>query len=146
MNRLLRSQKGQALVELALVVFIFTLFALGIVQLIWLGSAHIKCHQAARRAAWITGAANHAELPNAKKHIQAILPGCDLEYSSGNQERGKKVTVHYKVPAIGPFRVLGKTNFNISASSAVISYNEKPVVTDLIGQGIQAVWDAVSGN
>lgn len=147
MRRFLHSQKGQALVELALVVFLFTFFTLGVVQLIMLGTAHIKCHQAARRAAWIVGEVNHAQWPTHLKQIQGILPGCEVDPPyPGSRESGRKATVHYHVPAIGPFRMIKRDGFDISASSAVISYNEKPIVKKLLDQGIQAVWDAVAGD
>lgn len=147
MRRFLHSQKGQALVELALVVFIFTFFTLGVVQLIMLGTAHIKCHQAARRAAWIAGTLNHVNWDRQRNEIQAILPGCTIEpHTPGSREAGRTATVHYHVPAIGPFRLIKPGGFDISASSAAISYNEKPKVHDLLTQGIEAVWDALSGN
>lgn len=146
MRRFFHSQKGQVLVELALVVFVFTLFTLGIVQLVMLGTAHIKCHQAARRAAWIAGAVSHVQWPKHQEQIQQIFPGCKLDRQfPGSKDSGRKATVRCHVPAIGPFRLIKPGGFEISVSSAAISYNEKPVVRDLIDQGIQAVWDAVSG-
>ncbi len=147
MRRFLHSQKGQALVELALVVFLFTFFTLGVVQLIMLGTAHIKCHQAARRAAWIAGIFNHVKMEEHIDEINAILPGCEIDpHTPGSREAGRKVTVRYHVRAIGPFRMIKKDGFDISATSAAISYNEKPIVKKLLDQGIQAVWDAVSGD
>lgn len=43
MIRLRRNEQGQAVVELALVVFLFALFTTGIIQLIWIGAAHMRC-------------------------------------------------------------------------------------------------------
>jgi hypothetical protein len=126
----LRSQRGQAFTELALVLFLFFMVITAVMQVVWIGSAQLRCQQAARRAAWHWNFWNNADLQGeGQRQLQAILPGCTGPFPVGGfqQDAGTAFEVHYTVPAIGFFRLVKPSGFRIKARSAVIAYNERPV-------------------
>lgn len=145
MKRFLRDQQGQSIVELALVVFVFALFSTGIIQLIWIGQAQMKCQAAAREAAKYSNLFNHANFQVPQSHIQRILPGCRVDPANGNKKaEGRVVTVRYTVRPIGFFRALKPGGFEVSAKSAVIAYIETPKASDLAQRGFQSLMNLVN--
>jgi len=147
MRRLRRDIRGQAFVELALVIFLFYLFITGVMQLVMLGSAQIKCQQAARRAAVLLNIYNNAPHINDNwQQVQAILPGCTQEKLSGNRDEGYAYKLAYKVPAIGFFRLTHPDGFPISARGAVIAYNPHPEVSKHLNHLVDWVSSKLSGH
>jgi hypothetical protein len=133
-------QGGQAFVELALILFLFFLVTTAVLQLVWLGSAQMRCQLAARRAAWLFNTFNNANLTQqVDDELLTILPGCKWAKIGGKQEEGIAYQITYTVPALGYFRLASPNGFPVSARSAVISYNPKPIAPDIIHQGISAV-------
>lgn len=145
MTRLRRNEHGQAVVELALVVFLFALFTTGIIQLIWIGAAHMRCQAAAREAAKYSNLFNHAQFQVPQSHIQRVLPGCRVDPAHGNQKKeGRVVTVRYTVRPIGFFRALRPEGFEVSAKSAVIAHIETPEAPKLAEKGFDALMDLIN--
>ncbi len=122
-----RSQRGQAYVELVMVLFLFMLFVTGITQIVMLGKTQIKIQEAARRASWLRNTLNHAPLQD--RQVQAILPGCSIDdrVSGYNKEEGITVEVSYTVPAVGFFKLFKPQGFQVRARSAVVAYIQKPL-------------------
>ncbi|MCK5241802.1 pilus assembly protein [bacterium] len=140
MRRLLRSQKGQSFVELALVVFLFTLFIIGIMQFVMLGTAQIRCQLAARRAAWHISNCNHLDFqPHHRKEVNALAPGFEIVENPGNQQKGKVTKISTKVRAIGFFHWVNPDGFTITAQSSVIAYNPSPIAPKLVKKGFAAI-------
>lgn len=145
MNRRLRNEQGQAVVELALVVFLFALFTTGIIQLIWIGMAHMRCQAVAREAAKYSNLFNHAQFQVPQSHIQRLLPGCRVDPAQGNQQKeGRAVTVRYTVRPIGFFRMFRPNGFEVAAKSAVIGYIETPKASELAEKGFDALMNMVN--
>jgi hypothetical protein len=127
MKSLFRENHGQALVELALVIFLFYLVITGILQLAMLGSAQIRCQEAVRRAAWLRNIYhNSPDINHNGAEVQAILP-VKVEKIGGNEAQGMVFKATYQVPAVGFFRVFSPQGFTLQAQSAVIAYNPKPL-------------------
>ncbi len=124
-----RSQRGQAFTELALVLCLFFLVITAVLQVVWIGSAQVRCQWAARRAAWLYQARNGADPDGlGARQLQAILPGGrGSPVGPYSQEGGAAYEVHYTVPALGFFRLAQPSGFRVRARSAVIAYNERPV-------------------
>ncbi|MCD4813284.1 pilus assembly protein [bacterium] len=140
MKKLICSQKGQSFVELVLVMFLFTMFIMGIMQLVMIGSAQLKCEMAARRAAWLESDFNHTKWEKQKKELRGIFPEHNPDnnpHSTGRREKGRIKTVTYTVPAIGFFRIAKPDGFEVSATNAVIAYNEAPIAS----KGLQVITD-----
>lgn len=114
-----KSQKGQALVELVLVVFLFVLFVNGVTQLVMVGSAEIKLLEASRRGAWLRNRVRNSDMQDSQ--IQAILPGVEIEKISGHLETGFEYRFCYRVPAVGVFRWFKPQGFLLTTRSAVIA-------------------------
>jgi TadE-like protein len=148
-EHLLKSQHGQSFVELALVVFLFTLFIIGIMQFVMLGTAKIKCQIAARRAAWNMSLFNNAEMERHKQQRLNLLPNSEKPKridQHGSREKGMAFEISTKVRAIGFFQVLKPDGFTITAQSAVISYNRAPVAPKLVEKGFEAIselWQSI---
>jgi hypothetical protein len=146
MKRLRRDEQGQAVVELALVVFVFALFTTGIIQLIWIGTAQMKCQAAAREAAKHVNLFNQANWEKSVARIQRLLPGCRVDpQAPGNwKEEGRVVTVRYTVRPIGFFHLLRPQGFEVSAKSAVIAYIETPKAADLAKKGFDSLMSLIN--
>jgi hypothetical protein len=146
MIRLRGDERGQAVVELALVVFVFALFATGIIQLIWIGTAQMKCQSAAREAAKWVNLFNSANMQGCQARIQRLLPGCrvDSEAPGKNENEGRVVTVRYTVRPIGFFHLLRPQGFEVSAKSAVIAYIETPKAADLAKKGFDSLMSLIN--
>ncbi|MBN1595620.1 pilus assembly protein [candidate division FCPU426 bacterium] len=142
MKRLLWSCHGQSFVELALVIFLFLLFMTGLLQVVMIGSAQIKCQLAARRVAWHKSVFHHDQWDSQQWEIQSLLPAVDTSHPApGGRDQGRLVKVTCTVPAVGFFRLLKPAGFTISAASAVIAYTQKPSAARLVDQGVNAVRD-----
>ena len=143
-RKLYRSQRGQAVVELALVTFLFFIFLTGVTQLVAIGTAHIQCQLAVRRAAWLWNETNNATLNRADMlaQIQSLLPGIRKKPAkiSGDRERGMTFEVRRRVPSLGLFRALKPDGFELTARSAVIAYNPAPKAA----QGLNELWEWVN--
>lgn len=146
MRRLPDSRRGQAFAELALVLFLFFCVITAVLQLVWIGSAQIRCQFAARRAAWLCASCNHLNFDSAQAELQSIFPGCEAVKTGGDREEGASVKVTYTVPAVGFFHLARPQGFNLSARAAVIAYNPKPAANDLMEKGTQAVMDELHRN
>lgn len=132
LNPFRRSQRGQAFTELALVLCLFFLVITAVLQMVWIGSAQVRCQWAARRAAWLYQARNNADPDGlGARQLQAILPGCRGPFPVGpySQEAGAAYEVRFTVPALGYFRLAQPSGFQVKGRSAVIAYNERPVCT-----------------
>jgi hypothetical protein len=126
MKKFLQENRGQALVELALVVFLFYLVITGILQLALIGSAQLRCQEAARRAAWLRNIYHNSPSINHNgEEVQAILP-VTITKLGGSEADGLVFQAAYTVPAIGFFRVFSPQGFTLHAQSAVVAYNPKP--------------------
>ncbi|MEW6516624.1 MAG: TadE family protein [candidate division FCPU426 bacterium] len=141
-----RNEQGQAVVELALVVFLFAFFATGIIQLVWIGMAQLRCQTAAREAAKLVNLFNNTNMRGFSDHVPYLLPGCRLDTSApGNSDdEGRVVTVRYTVQPIGFFRLLRPQGFEVSAKSAVIAKIQTPKAAELIRRGFDALQDLVN--
>jgi len=127
--RLFTSEKGQALVELALVTTLFILLVNGITQLVLLGSSQIKLQLATRRAVWLRNRLNNANLQDWQ--VQKILPGCKIKKITGkNAKQGMSYQVSCQVPAIGFLRLLKPQGFEISTQAGIWVYNPKPITPE----------------
>lgn len=124
-----RSQRGQAFTELALVLCLFFMVITAVLQVVWIGSAQVRCQWAARRAAWLYHTRNGADPDGlGARHLQAILPGGrGSPVGPYDQEGGAAYEVSFTVPALGFFRLAKPSGFQVRARSAVIAYNERPV-------------------
>jgi hypothetical protein len=126
MKKFLKDNRGQALVELALVVFLFYLVITGVLQLVMLGSAQLRCQEAARRAAWLRNVYhNSPDINHNGEEVQAILPAT-ITKTGGSEAAGMVFQAAYTVPAIGFFKVFSPQGFALHAQSAVVAYNPKP--------------------
>ncbi len=147
MIRLLACRRGQAFTELALVLFLFFLFIMGLMQLVMLGRAQIQLQHAARRAAVVYNVWNNAAVRDQDQaQIQALLPGCNVDSATGGNDEGTTVKVSYVVPAIGFFRLARPGGFKLTCQSAAIAYNPEPKAGEWIKKGAQAVTDLVTGH
>jgi len=125
---MLQETQGQALVELALVIFLFYIVITGVLQLAMLGSAQIRCQEAVRRAAWLRNTYNNGNLNHNKEEVKAILDlKADPVQTSGTRETGMAYQATYTVPAIGFLKLFSPQGFTLHAQSAVIAYNPKPL-------------------
>jgi len=149
MKRLVRSQKGQSYIELALAICFFALFVMGIMQIVLISSGQIRCQIVARRSAWNLNVWNNWEKDPYKEQRKKLLPNSEKPIRidrSGGREKGMAFAVSTTVPAIGFFRIVKPTGFKITAKSAVIAYNKKPIAADLIDKGIHTItefWDNI---
>ncbi len=139
MKTFLRDDRGQAFLELALVLFLFFLFLTGILQLALLGSAKIKCQHVARRAAWVIGTFNHADWH--EQELTYLFPDHQVEKLSGNREEGYAVQASCHVPSVGFFRLplFRPGGFTVSSREAVIAYNPQPIVKRIIQEGLRVL-------
>jgi hypothetical protein len=133
MDRRLRETRGQAFVELAMVVFLFYMVITAVIQFVLLGSAQIRCQEAARRAAWLRNIYHNSPAINHNgEEVKQILPlQNDPIKISGSLEKGMAFKADYTVPSIGFFHIFKPEGFPISAQSAVIADNPKPGVVGL---------------
>lgn len=99
MKKWVSRQHGQALVELAAVLFLFGLFIIGVLQLAQLGMGQVRAQEAARRAAWLRNRLNNAPLQDA----QFESMGAKLIASEGGRDDMTSVVVEVQVPAYGFF-------------------------------------------
>lgn len=144
MRRLAAGRGGQAFVELALVLGLFFLVITAILQLVWIGSAQIRCHEAARRAAWHLSVYGNLSLNDGEAHIRTLLPKYEVQDVSGDRETGYACTITSEVPALGYFRLGGRKTFTVRSRSAVIGYNPTPAVSRLAKQGIKSISEWIS--
>lgn len=130
-------ERGQAVLELTLALGLFACLLTAIAQFSLLGFAHIQCQVAARRAAWLWNVWNAAGLEKNFAEIRRLAPGCRVERAdtAGSRMSGMAFRIVKPVRAVGWFRMLRPAGFTVSARSAVIAYNPKPVVSRIIREG-----------
>lgn len=121
-------ERGQAVLEFILVLGVFAFLITAMSQFLLLGTAHLQCQMAARRATWLWNTWNNASMDHHLAEVQALAPGCKVERSDtdGSRISGMTFRVSQKIPAVGCFRMIKPGGFVISARSAVIAYNPKP--------------------
>jgi hypothetical protein len=138
-------ERGQAFTELALVLFLFFFFLLGVMQLVMIGRAQIQLQHVARRAAVQQDVWNHASVRDQdEKELQALLPGATPVSVVGNRDEGTTVRMSCVVPAIGFFRWVNPNGFTLSCQSAVLAYNPQPKASEILNKGLQGIWDWLS--
>lgn len=144
MKNLLRSQKGQALVELALVFMLFYIFVIGIAQLVLIGSGWMKVHQASRRVVWAGNQMGHTNIPWIKNQLTYLLKlpenQLDIHIVGGNHRtEGKIFEIRTTVKTLGPFRAVWPKGYKIKVRSGVIAHNPHPLVDSLAQKGMKEV-------
>ncbi len=124
------NEHGQALVELALVLFLFVCVLMGVVQWVMLGSAQLKLERTVRRAAWLGNVYNNAWINGTREEIRRLQPEARFPIKlSGSRETGMTYQASCTVPAIGMFRLFKPRGFVLKAQSRVIAYAPAPEST-----------------
>lgn len=128
-----RCEKAQSLVELALVMMLFYLFAIGLIQLIMIGQSWIKLQTVARRTAWhghyynnqFTNYFRSKRFGTINYQLQQIAKGLEFElpddYFAGSQKDGFAYEITARVKAIGYFQLAWPDGFHLSTTAAVIA-------------------------
>lgn len=133
MKNLLHEEAGQALVELAAVVFLFYIVVIGLIQLVLLGVGWMNGHYLARRAAWHGsyynhlndhfGAAPFGPISLQLKRLAANGPLAMPQKISGSRKTGFLYEARYRVKAIGYFNLIWPKGYKvITARAAVVAY------------------------